>query len=62
MMLENLKLKLQEIRKQKELAMANYNAWVGAENLCLQLIAEIEENPKGGEGECSKSETTAQSE
>lgn len=42
-MLENLKNKLQEIRQSKEQAMANYNAFAGAEGLCLQLIAELEE-------------------
>ena len=41
-MVNKLKEKLQTVRKQKEQALANYNALNGAEQMLLQLISEFE--------------------
>ncbi len=51
-MLEKLEQELQNIRKQKEQAMANYNAVCGAEQMLLHLIEELgkgdEQNDNNG--------------
>jgi hypothetical protein len=43
MTVEKLNAKLVSIRKQKEQALANYNALNGAEQMLLQLIGEFKE-------------------
>lgn len=52
-MTEKLNKKLTEIRKQKELVMANYNALCGAEQMLLQLIEEdrAQDAPEGAEAD-----------
>ena len=40
-MLENLNLKLEDVRKQKEQLIANLNALSGAEQILIQLIEEV---------------------
>lgn len=42
-MLDKLNTKLVSIRKQKEQALANYNALNGAEQMLLQLIGELKD-------------------
>lgn len=39
---EKIKAKLEELSKQKEQLMANYNAICGAEQVLMQLINELE--------------------
>lgn len=40
---EKIKAKLEELSKQKEQLMANYNAICGAEQVLMQLINELNE-------------------
>ena len=46
-MTDILNTKLAEVRKQKEQTVANYNALCGAEQMILQLIAQVEKEGKG---------------
>lgn len=48
-MLNKLEKKLKEIRAGKEMAQAQLNAFVGAEQTILQLIDEVSNEPKAQE-------------